>query len=372
MKKSIKRIIAIILSIAVLFSFSACSVEDIEKIFLDLLDQALSQGDNKPTSTPTNQGEPLKTDELSIHFLTLGNKYTGDAIYIKINDVDILIDAGSKTNSATTITEYIKGYCTDGTLEYVIATHAHQDHIAAFGYTSKIKSVFDEFKCETIIDFPLTNADSTTYDKYIEMRDKEVAEGAVHYNALQCWNNEGGAKRSYELAEGVTMDILYNHYYEVETTNENNYSVCVLINQGDKHYLLTGDLEDKGEEYLVKNNNLPQCTLFKAAHHGSYTGSNDVLLDVIRPEYVVVTCVAGSDEYTKDVDNMFPSKDALKRIEKHTNKIYCTSIVADNEEEVQDYNGNVVVRCDGENLTIECSGTDKYLNESDWYKQNRA
>ena len=28
--------------------------------------------------------------------------------------------------------EYVDKYCTDGVLEYVIATHAHQDHIAGF------------------------------------------------------------------------------------------------------------------------------------------------------------------------------------------------------------------------------------------------
>ena len=35
--------------------------------------------------------------ELEVHFLELGNKYTGDCTYIRVGNTDILIDAGSKT-----------------------------------------------------------------------------------------------------------------------------------------------------------------------------------------------------------------------------------------------------------------------------------
>ena len=35
-------------------------------------------------------------NEFQIHFLELGNKYSGDSIYIKAGENDILIDAGSR------------------------------------------------------------------------------------------------------------------------------------------------------------------------------------------------------------------------------------------------------------------------------------
>ena len=64
----------------------------------------------------------LVEGELQIHFLELGNKYTGDCTYIKAGEVDVLIDAGSKTSSISTISAYINQYVTDGKLEYVIVT----------------------------------------------------------------------------------------------------------------------------------------------------------------------------------------------------------------------------------------------------------
>ena len=83
----------------------------------------------------------LVQGELQIHFLELGNKYTGDCTYIKAGDTDILIDAGSRSSSVPVIAEYINQYVTDGKLEYVIVTHAHQDHDAGFAMSEG--SIFD-------------------------------------------------------------------------------------------------------------------------------------------------------------------------------------------------------------------------------------
>ena len=79
---------------------------------------------NKQTSIPL----VLSEDELSLHFLELGVKQTGDSTYIKAGDVDILIGAGAVGASSKTICDYVDKYCKDGKLEYVITTHAHADH----------------------------------------------------------------------------------------------------------------------------------------------------------------------------------------------------------------------------------------------------
>ena len=95
----------------------------------------------------------LADADISIHFLELGNKYTGDCTYIKTKDADILIDCGSKTSSISTVSNYLNNYVTDGILEYVIVTHAHQDHYAGFATSTKIQSIFDLYECKNIIDF---------------------------------------------------------------------------------------------------------------------------------------------------------------------------------------------------------------------------
>ncbi len=328
-------------------------------------------------STADPSGGTATKQELTIHFLELGNKYAGDCIFIQYGDVDVLIDGGSRENSADTIEKYVDGYCTDGVLEYVIVTHGHQDHIAAFAGNTTYKSLFERYECETIIDFPLTNSTSKTYGRYVAARDAEVEAGAVHYTALQCYNNEGGAKRSYSLGEGVSMNFLYNYYYDHKTSNENNYSVCMYIQQGEYNYLFTGDLEGEGEEYLVQYNELPQCKLYKAGHHGSKTSSSEALLGVIKPEYVCVCCCAGSPEYTSNNNNTFPTLAALQRIMKYTDNIYVTTLATDVDlaKEKWNYtsmNGNIVVRSNGVDFSLTGSNNSVKLKDTDWYKANRA
>lgn len=323
-------------------------------------------------STSDSSSADIVTDELSIHFLEVGNKYTGDCTLIKSGNTEILIDAGSRQGSAATIVPYIRQYCTDGVLEYVVATHAHQDHIAGFVGTKAAPGIFESFECETIIDFALTNATSAVYDNYVLKRDAEVEAGAVHYTALECWNEENGARRSYEIADGITMNILYNVFYEEKTSDENDYSVCILLSQGENHYLFTGDLEKDGEAALVKNNALPECKLFKGGHHGSYTANTDALLSVIRPEIVCVCCCCGSDEYTENVDNMFPSQAFVDRVSKYTDRIYVTTIVSDNEKGYESMNGNIVVTSNGGELDVSCSNHNTIFKDTDWFKKNRV
>ncbi len=320
---------------------------------------------------------PLQTGELTVHFLELGNKYAGDCTLIKIGDTEVLIDAGSRKGSAATIVPYLKQYCTDGVLEYVIATHAHQDHIAAFVGTKEAPGVFDSFECKTIIDFTQTNKETEIYNDYVEKRKAEVKTGAVHYTALQCWNEEDGAKKSYALAENVTMSILYNPFYEEKSGDENNYSVCMLLTQGNYNYLFTGDLEKDGEEGLVKHNNLPKCKLFKGGHHGSPTSSNDCLLSVIQPEVVCVCCCAGAPEYTINPENTFPSQAFIDRISKYTEKVYVTSLATGvsydpKSWEFTSMNGNIVVKSDGVAFSVKGSNHDILLKDTEWFRENRV
>ena len=133
------------------------------------------------SSMPVSSSSPTpftgEVAPLDINFLELGNKYTGDSTFIKAGDVDILIDAGSRKNSATTISTFIDTYCTDGVLEYVIATHAHQDHIAGFVGSNTDTGILKKYRIDTLIDFSLTNATSAIYNDYISLRDEKVASG---------------------------------------------------------------------------------------------------------------------------------------------------------------------------------------------------
>jgi beta-lactamase superfamily II metal-dependent hydrolase len=314
----------------------------------------------------------INTAALSIHFLELGNKYTGDCTYIKVGDVDILIDAGSRVGSIATISEYLNDFVTDGILEYVIVTHAHQDHYAGFATGTTTDSIFDLYECKTIIDFALTNqkSDAKMYSNYVRERNDEVKNGATHYTAADCIQND---KNVFFLSDSVSLEILDSYYYYNTSSDENNYSVCCLIREGDRSYLFTGDLEHEGESYLVDMNTLPEVELFKAGHHGSPTSSTAKLLEAIKPKHIAVCCCAGSPEYTENVANQFPSQAFIDRIAPYTRNVFVTTLCIDYKNaEFISMNGNIVFLVKDNTLTVSCSASTLPLYQSEWFSTYRT
>ena len=331
--------------------------------------------DDETPDDGTPDDETPTTAQIDFHFLELGNKYTGDCTYIKAGDTDILIDAGSRKDSAKTITSYVDKYCADGVLEYVIATHADQDHIAAF-VGSNGSGIFDYYKIGTLIDFPRSDKTTQIYSDYKTKRSSIIAKGTQHYTALEWWKEEKGLTRSIEIADGITMNVLYQKYYETSTGDENDYSVCVMFSQGDNHYLFTGDLEEKGEASLVASNDLPKVKLYKGGHHGSKTSSTPALMAKIQPEVVCVCCCAGSSEYNALPENTFPTQIFVNKVAPYTDKIYVTSLAINDANGkttgVTSMNGNIVVSSKGQEVTVNCSNNNTILKETEWFKANRT
>ncbi len=326
------------------------------------------------------KGDKVITEgDLQIHFIELGNKYTGDCTYIRAGENDILIDAGSKASSVETIDKYLRNYVKDKTLEYVIVTHAHEDHYAGFATSEKKDSLFDLYECKTIIDFAQVEKgkeEKTQYKNYIRERDAEIAEGAVHYTAAEAVQDES-IKGKFDLGSGITMTVLDSYFYYNRSTSENNHSVCTLFSDGTNNYLLTGDLEEEGEEKLIEMNELPRVKLYKAAHHGSKTSSSDALLKVIQPEIVTVCCCCGSPQYTDIAENQFPTQQFINRISPYTDAVYVTTICVNYkaekaEDAFKSMNGNIIIISEDGKVSVVCTANSDKLKNTKWFKENRT
>ena len=343
-----------------------------------------SSSSSSSESSHSHEGEynpALETPSgISINFLEFGNHNTGDCTYIKAGDFDILIDAGSKNKNVDRLKTFINQYCTDGKLEYVIATHNHEDHISGFYNEAGRTGIFYSYQIGTLIDFALTNktstATTTQYGKYLRDRDARLASGDIehHYTAAECVDNENPAPKEYVITDAVKMTILDQRFYHETSGDENNYSVCALFTHNDNnHYLFTGDLEKEGEKSLVELNTLPHCELFKGGHHGSKTSNTDALLSVITPEVVCICCCAGNDEYTSAVDNQFPTQTAINNIAKYTEYIYVTTVTTDGHTGFASMNGDICFKSeDGDNYTVAGSNNSTILKDTDWFKDNRT
>jgi glyoxylase-like metal-dependent hydrolase (beta-lactamase superfamily II) len=78
-----------------------------------------------PTQDPQPKPDPIPSKAaVSIHVFDVGE---GLAVLIDDGDVEVIIDGGYKKYGVA-FSEYIRPYV-DGDIEYIIATHSHDDHV---------------------------------------------------------------------------------------------------------------------------------------------------------------------------------------------------------------------------------------------------
>ena len=337
-----------------------------------------------------NAVNAIKSDDttLSVHFLELGNKYTGDCVFINAGEFEILIDAGSRADSVDDIYEYVKPYV-DGQLEYVVVTHAHQDNYAGFATKDYENSLFSKFTDDeetpheigTVVTFAQTNqkADKAGLYQYFENNVKTLKEKGTERKYVNEYF-KSGASPTVKINDNVSLEFLDHKFYHEKSKTENNHSVCFQIvetaGENVYRYLFTGDLEEDGEKDLVKQNadKMGKTRLYKAGHHGSKTSTSQELLDLIDPDAICVCACAGSPEYTKNKDNQFPTQAFVDRVytKNAGTQVFVTSLCVDYDaNKFTSMNGNIVICSTGNSVTRYFSNNATELREAEWFKTNR-
>ena len=254
--------------------------------------------------------------ELYIHFIDVGQ---ADAILIDNGGYEVLIDAGNNKDGKTVVQE-IKPYV-DGNLELMIATHPDADHIGG------LDTVLENYQVDEVIDGGATKS-TVTYKEY--------------FQAVQ---DEPDCILSYD--EDCTIDLGGTAKLDIIETGDgykdaNDNSVVSLLRYGDISVLLTGDMEAEAEAAsLLKYQDVD---VLKAGHHGSRTSSSKEFLDIVKPEYIIVSAGIGNTYG-------HPHQEALQRFFDAKATVYGTFL-----------SGNIVMTTNGKTYFFD---TDKKVGISD-------
>jgi len=203
---------------------------------------------------------------VTVSFIDVGQ---GDSVFIDDGDFEVLIDAGT-ADKGNAVSDSIRPYV-DGDLDVVIATHTHADHVGG------LTRVLADYQVDEIIDSGDT-ADSRAWTDY-------HAAAMAEPNCAVVPDSDF----TVSMANGATLRIIEGLDGDA---NPNNDSVAALLTFGQVRVLFTGDSEEAAEAVLAGK--VGDVDVFKAAHHGSRTANTMALLNVIRPEYAVVSCGAGN------------------------------------------------------------------------------
>lgn len=153
-------------------------------------------------------------------------------------------------------------------LEAVILTHAHQDHMGGLDF------ILDNFEVE---EFWLGN--SLVGPDLGDLLEKASALG-LDIRAFQ-------AGDTLDL-HGSRLEFL-NPGCGPSDDNINNDSLVLRMTWGRRSFLLTGDIEQPAEECLAALGRGIQSDVLKVAHHGSATSTSPRFLDEVNPVIAVVS-----------------------------------------------------------------------------------
>lgn len=94
------------------------------------------------------------------------------------------------------------------------------------------------------------------------------------------------------VPHGITYEVFSNTYSE-EISDTNNLSQVTILECNGKKIVITGDLERKGWDALLRetsiSNRLVGTDVFIASHHGRENGYHETVMELASPECVVMS-----------------------------------------------------------------------------------
>ena len=280
-----------------------------------------SAGDTEDFVTEGVISNTYKTDgssagQMQVHFIDVGQ---GDATLISCDGHYMLIDAGNN-DKGTTVQSYLMSQGVEK-LDYVIGTHPDADHIGG------LDVVIYKFNCDTII-MPDVANDTRTYDDVVQ---------AMKSKGYQTTYPVVG--ETYTLGGATFTIVAPNADYG---NDMNDWSVGVLVQNGNNRFLFTGDAEEKAEEDILNNGIDISADVYAAAHHGSKTATSQAFLDKVSPTYVVISAGEGN-KYGH------PHAEVLNRLWAAGISVFRT-----------DEQGTIVATSDGNDITWNCSPSESW------------
>jgi competence protein ComEC len=93
----------------------------------------------------------------------------------------------------------------------------------------------------------------------------------------------------------VLIEVL-NPANDLPDDNPNNASVVIRLSYGSRKFLFSGDAELETWRGMIGTGKTSlRADVLKAAHHGSSDGTDQAVLDAVRPSIYAISCAAGND-----------------------------------------------------------------------------
>ncbi|MCF7865534.1 MAG: MBL fold metallo-hydrolase [Candidatus Pacebacteria bacterium] len=321
--------------------------------------------------------------KLQVHFLDVGQ---GDAILIQVgNSNSMLIDSGPQNEKVISEIQKFKNIF-DRNLNILLATHADADHIGSmkkviekFGFQ---RFTFSGLSSETKIFKDLMTSIGDT-DLIAKLKEKNIHDTSpqmhqrlltltagmsivldqqdnVHFDVLfpdfdfqieayqKCKNgmqnkNESSGQNKIK-SKTISKTQKRNPCLKFLSTETNLNSVVGKLTFGSTSFILTGDAPIEVEDFIIKKyGERIHADVLKLGHHGSKTSTSPNFLNVVSPNFAVISAGIGN-RYNHPHKIVLDNLNAFKEKDSNFRRTLRTDI-----------DGTISFYSDAKNLTIKTS-----------------
>lgn len=320
--------------------------------FNELKDKLFPTHPNSPGGEDGPAVQPTLVGTLEMTVIDIGQ---GDCIFLQFPDGQTMVmDAGSEFGSTNTYDQLAAHLDLRGIegLDYVFITHSDYDHIRY------MQDILEEYEVKNIYMPRVADDMSATWTKTVAAIEAET------------WTNEEGEQTPSSVfytvgdfkIEGENWVMSCHSYLEEDYPNvkesssaeiKNSVSPVCFLEYADRTLVLTGDSNERNEEYLVERGVLNvDADVLKVGHHGSRTSTIQEFLDAVDCEYAIVS-------YGEDNEYGHPTPELMSRLQNYADP------TPDGDYNGYKYiyetakDGSVTVYVDGNGaLRIDCELTD--------------
>ena len=208
-------------------------------------------------------GGSAEEDLLHIYYVDVGQ---ADSTIITCDDDVLMIDGGNVADSQL-IFSVLRNTLGIEHINYMIATHPHEDHVGGLAAALNACSV-------DVLLTPVLKYDTKAFRSM--MKYAEAQKTVIQIPS---------AGNSFMIGSAQVEILGPTRHYE----NDNDMSIVCKITYGETTFLFGGDAEWDAEHDLVDSGADLNSDVLKVNHHGSNTSSTYVFLLAVMPKYAVIS-----------------------------------------------------------------------------------
>jgi competence protein ComEC len=250
------------------------------------------------------------SENLTVHFIDVGQ---GDSELLQFAGKNVLID-GSGQDAGPRVESYLRDHGVSS-LDLVVATHPHEDHIGG------LITILNDIPIKQVLDSGQTHT-APSFENYLNLIDQKGIPFAVA---------ERG--QTIDLDPSLKIEVL-SPPATLFAGDLNQNSVVLRVTYNKVSFLFMGDAGVVAEDSIMAAGYDLKSDVLKVGHHGSSSASSPAFLSRVMPTSSIIEVGAGNDYG-------HPTSKTLGALQNTGTKVYRT-----------DTNGNIEITTDGQSYIV--------------------